>query len=251
MRKTLFLLLSLLLLSACGGRRTHVSLVPVIGISCSRSASGATQLATTYTEAIQRAGGVAVVLPTLDDRARAEELLAALDGIVFSGGEDVRPTWYGEGVWNETVYVDAVRDRSDSLLARAALAGGKPILAICRGEQMLNVVMGGSLYQDLPTQFGEEVRHGGGAMHRIGLEPGSVLAELYGTDSLTVNSFHHQGVKALAPGVRATAHSADGLVEAYENGQVWAVQFHPEKDLQAGDTRWLRLFEAFVQRCAK
>ena len=84
----------------------------------------------------------------------------------------------------------------------------------------------------------------------IGLEAGSVLAEIYGTDSLSVNSFHHQAVKVLAPGVKATAHSADGLVEAYENDQVWAVQFHPEKDLQAGDTRWLRLFEAFVQRCA-
>ena len=250
MRKILFLL-SILLLSACGGRRTQVSVIPLIGISCSRSASGATQLATTYTEDIQRAGGVAVVLPTLDSYARAEELLAALDGIVFSGGEDVSPAWYGEEVWNETVRVDAVRDRSDSLLAKAALASGKPILAICRGEQMLNVVMGGSLYQDLPSQFGTEVKHGGGATHRIGLEPGSVLAEIYGTDSLSVNSYHHQGVKALAPGVRATAHSADGLVEAYENEQIWAVQFHPEKDLQAGDTRWLRLFGAFVQRCVK
>ena len=250
MRKILFLL-SLLLLSACGGRRTQMSLLPVIGISCSRSASGATQLATTYTEAIQRAGGVAVVLPTIGDEARAEELLAALDGIVFSGGEDVSPEWYGEEIWNETVHVDAVRDRSDSLLARAALASGKPILAICRGEQMMNVVLGGSLYQDLPSQFGDQVRHGGGAIHTIGLEPGSVLAEIYGTDSLSVNSFHHQGVKVLAPGVRATAHSADGLVEAYENEQLWAVQFHAEKDLQAGDTRWLHLFWAFVQRCAK
>lgn len=250
MRKFLLILSSLLLLTACGGRRAPVSLA-VIGITCSRSSSGATQLATTYTEAIQRAGGVAVVLPTLDSYARAEELVGALDGVVFSGGEDVSPSWYGEEPWNETVRVDAVRDLSDSLLARAALASGKPILAICRGEQLMNVVMGGSLYQDLPSQFGTEVRHGGGATHTIGLEPGSVLAEIYGTDSLSVNSFHHQAVKALAPGVKATAHSADGLVEAYENDQVWAVQFHPEKDLQAGDTRWLRLFEAFVRRCCE
>ena len=246
MRKILFLL-SLLLLTACGERHTP----PVIGISCSRSASGATQLATTYTEAVQRAGGVAVVLPTLDSPAQAEALLSVLDGIVFSGGEDVQPSWYGEEVWNNTVYVDTLRDRSDSLLARAALASGKPILAICRGEQLMNVILGGSLYQDLPSQFGTAVRHGGGAEHRIGVEEGSVLAEIYGTDSLRVNSFHHQAVKVLAPGVKATAHSADGLVEAYENDRVWAVQFHPEKMLQAGEQRWLKLFEAFVRRCCE
>ena len=245
MRK-LFFLLSILMVAACGGG-PHT---PVIGISCSRTASGGTQLASTYTEAVQRAGGVAVVLPTLSSPAQAEALLAALDGIIFSGGEDVNPAWYGETVWNRTVYVDTLRDRSDSLLAMAALASGKPVLAICRGEQMMNVALGGTLYQDLPTQVGTAVRHGGGAEHRIGVEAGSVLASLYGTDSLMVKSFHHQAVKDLAPGVRATAHSADGIVEAYENNQVWAVQFHPEKMLQAGEERWLPLFEAFVRRCA-
>ena len=244
MRRFCLYALSLLLATACSAPKT-----PLIGISCSRGAGGATQLATTYTEAVQRAGGIAVVLPTLQDAAQAEAVLGKLDGLILSGGEDVQPGWYGEEVWNETVYVDSLRDRSDSLLARAALAAGKPILAICRGAQLMNVLLGGSLYQDLPSQFGTAVAHGGGVEHRIGLEPGSVLASLYGTDSLTVNSFHHQAVKDPAPGINITARSADGLPEAFETGRVWAVQFHPEKMLQQGDSSWISLFGAFVRRC--
>ena len=242
--RRILLSLSLLLAAACSGPKT-----PLIGVSCSRSMSGATQLATTYTVAVARAGGIAVVLPTVADAAQAEALLGVLDGLILSGGEDVQPGWYGEEVWNETVYVDSLRDRSDSLLARAALASGKPVLAICRGAQLMNVVLGGSLYQDLPTQFGTAVAHGGGVEHRIGLEPGSVLAGLYGTDSLSVNSYHHQAVKDVAPGVKITARSADGLPEAFETGRVWAVQFHPEKMLQQGDSSWISLFGAFVERC--
>ena len=242
--RRILLSLSLLLAVACSAPKT-----PLIGISCSRCASGATQLATTYTEAVARAGGIAVVLPTVADAAQAEALLGVLDGLILSGGEDVQPGWYGEEVWNETVHVDSLRDRSDSLLARAALASDKPVLAICRGAQLMNVVLGGSLYQDLPTQFGTAVAHGGGVEHRIGLEADSVLAGLYGTDSLTVNSFHHQAVKDVAPGVKITARSADGLPEAFETGRVWAVQFHPEKMLQQGDSSWISLFGAFVRRC--
>ena len=243
--RQLFLGLALLLLAACAGPKT-----PLVGISCSRTGSGATQLPTTYTEAIAKAGGVPVVLPTVATPREAEALLSKLDGIVFSGGEDVDPAMYGEEVWNETVYVDSVRDRSDSLLARAALAAGKPILGICRGSQLMNVMLGGTLYQDIPSQLPEAVKHGG-ATHTIGLEPGSVLAQLYGLDSLTVNSFHHQAVKDPAPGLKITARAADGIVEAYEAGQVLAVQFHPEKLLQAGEDRWIPFFETFVERCRR
>ena len=153
-------------------------------------------------------------------------------------------------MWNETVEIDSVRDRSDSLLARAALACGKPVLAICRGSQLMNVILGGSLYQDLPSQFSGSVAHSG-KTHKIALEEGSVLAGLYGTDSLTVNSMHHQAVKDPAPGIRITARSADGIVEAWETPQIVAVQFHPEKMLAAGDSAWLPLFKAFVSRTAQ
>ena len=218
---------------------------PLIGITCSRSASGSTLLATTYTEAVSKAGGVPVVIPTIGTAEEAEAILAKLDGVIFSGGEDISPAWYGEEILNETVHIDAVRDRSDSLLARAALASGKPILGICRGEQLLNVMLGGSLYQDIPTQVPETVGHSG-TTHKIGVADGSVLARLFGTDSLEVNSTHHQAVKDVPSGVTVTAHSADGIIEAYEAGQVLAVQFHPEKLVLRGQDQWLALFEYYI-----
>ena len=224
---------------------------PLIGISCGRTSTGAATLSTNYTDAIAKAGGIPVVLPIIDDPALAESILAKLDGIVFSGGPDLDPAEFGEEILNETVSIDAVRDRSDLLLARAALASGKPILAICRGEQLMNVVLGGSLYQDIPTQVDTTVIHAGGALHRIGLEKGSVLYALFGQDSLTVNSYHHQAVKQPAPGVRVTAHSDNGIVEAYEYGdQIIAFQFHPEKMAQDDDA-WLAPFQYFVKKAGR
>ena len=132
-------------------------------------------------------------------------------------------------------------------VADSALAAKKPIMAICRGEQLMNVVLGGSLYQDIPTQVDTLVKHGGGAWHRIGVEKGSVLYELFGQDSLTVNSFHHQAVKKVAPGVRVTAYSPNGIVEAYEYGdRLIAFQFHPEGMARTDDT-WLAPFRYFLK----
>jgi putative glutamine amidotransferase len=219
---------------------------PLIGISCGRTSTGAASLSTNYTDAIAKAGGIPVVLPIVDDPALAEGILAKLDGVVFSGGPDLDPAEYGEEILNETVSIDAVRDRSDLLLARAALASGKPVLAICRGEQLMNVVLGGTLYQDLPTQVEGVLPHRD-TTHMIGVEKGSVLYDLFGSDSLLVNTFHHQAVKDVAPGSRVTAYSPDGIVEAYENDNVLAVQFHPERMFQA-DPSWLKLFRYLVDK---
>ena len=220
--------------------------VPLVGITPSRSSSGAIQLSPSYVQAIRRAGGIPVILPLASSPEEAREAVSRVEGLVLSGGVDVDPAWYGEEVWNETVQVDSVRDLSDSLFARAALASGKPVLAICRGEQLFNVILGGSLYQDIPSQLPEAVAHRD-TVHKIGVQGGSVLARLFGEDSLLVNSFHHQAVKGLAPALKWTAYSADGIVEAYENDQVWGVQFHPEA-LLLEDDAWLPLFKAFVDR---
>ena len=238
--KRILVLLTVLALAASCHR------APLIGISCGRSDSGASTLNSTYTDAVARAGGIPVIFPTVADSALAAALVRRVDGVIFSGGPDVDPSHYGEVFWNETVEVDTLRDASDFLLARAALAARKPVMGICRGEQLLNVVLGGSLYQDIPTQVDTLVAHSG-ARHRIGVEKGSVLYRLYGQDSLTVNSFHHQAVKDVAPGIRVTAYADNGIVEAYEYGdRLIAFQFHPEA-LARSDDAWLAPFRYFVK----
>ena len=231
MKRILFLLLAAAALWACRPS------APLIGISCGRTSAGAASLSANYTEAVARAGGIPVIFPTVADSALAAELVRRVED----------PSYYGETVWNETVKVDTLRDVSDLMLMRAALAAKKPIMAICRGEQLMNVVLGGSLYQDIPTQVDTLVKHGGGAWHRIGVEKGSVLYDLFGQDSLTVNSFHHQAVKQVAPGVRVTAYSPNGIVEAYEYGdRLIAFQFHPEGMARTDDT-WLAPFRYFLK----
>ena len=220
---------------------------PLVGISCSEYDGQYDLLRVTYTGAIAKAGGIPVILPTVKTAEQAEQLLGRLDGIIFSGGEDVSPAWYGEEPVNETVEVDTLRDVSDSLLVRAAISSGKPILAICRGSQLLNVLLGGSLYQDIPSQLPDNIGHGG-ATHKIGLDKDGFLARIFGPDSLTVNSFHHQAVKDQAPGIRIAARAADGIVEAWETPQITAVQFHPEAMLAEGDTLWLSLFLYWIDR---
>ena len=240
MKRIIFLFALLSLLASCGKQ------APLVGISSGRSAAGLSTLSPNYPNAILRAGGVPVIFPTIDTEEAAEALVASVDAVVFSGGPDIDPSYYGETFWNETVQVDTLRDVSDLLLMKAALASGKPILGICRGEQLLNVVLGGSLIQDIPTQVDTVVKHSGGALHRIGVEKGSVLYKLFGEDSLTVNSSHHQAVNRVAPGVRVTAHAPDGIVEAYEYGdRLIAVQFHPEGMVRT-DESWLALFRHFL-----
>ena len=241
-RLVFYLLLMVVGLCACDRKGS----APLVGISCSRSSGGTDQLSPNYSQAVLKAGGIPVILPTISTPEQARELLSKVDGIIFSGGVDINPEWYGEEVWNETVVIDSVRDRSDSLLARCALELGKPILAICRGEQLMNVILDGSLYQDIPTQLPDAHIHRN-TRHKMGIMEGSFLANLFGTDSLEVNSFHHQAVKDVAPGLTIAAYSDDGIVEAYENEQIWAVQFHPEGMLREDDT-WLPLFVAFLDR---
>ena len=210
MKRILILLLAVAALWACRPS------APLIGISCGRTTAGAASLSANYTEAVARAGGIPVIFPTVADPALAAALLKQVD-------------------------------ESDLMLMRAALDAKKPIMAICRGEQLMNVVLGGSLYQDIPTQVDTLVKHGGGAWHRIGVEKGSVLYDLFGQDSLTVNSFHHQAVKKVAPGIRVTAYADNGIVEAYEYGdRLIAFQFHPEGMARTDDT-WLAPFRYFIQ----
>ena len=183
-----------------------------------------------YATAVAHAGGIPAHI-ALD--CEAGEIVEHLDAIVFSGGEDVDPRLYKESPGPFTLKIDPHRDQFELALFSAALDLGIPILGICRGQQLINVALGGTLIQDLAIGEGES--HASLAYprdhrtHRVETEPGSVIGKTYG-DSVIVNSFHHQAVNALGQGLRATAHASDGVIESIEleGAPVVAVQWHPE-----------------------
>ena len=175
------------------------------------------------------------------------------DGILFAGGDDIEPLHYGAEPATETLQVDAPRDRVELPLLRGALEAGVPVFGICRGAQLLNVALGGSLIQDIPSQHADAIGHGKGAEHEIRIVAGSRLATLAGTLKLSTNSYHHQGMtspKQLAPRLVATATSSDGIIEALEPvpdtlpGYVMAVQWHPERSGPDGGGAYDRLTRA-------
>jgi putative glutamine amidotransferase len=212
-------------------------------------------LSANYTNAVLAAGGIPVILPPQDDHASA--LLDRLDGLLLSGGADIDPTVYGDTEVHPTTYdISPLRDRFEFALLREALERDLPILCICRGIQVLNVGLGGTLYQDIADQYSREVLHRQQEAGIEAAEPGhsvaatedGLLAEVYGANSIATNSFHHQAVKGVAPDLRVEARSDDGLVEAVSlpgRSFVLGVQWHPEMMFERHDEH-LRPFERLV-----
>lgn len=192
-------------------------------------------LATLYPEAIERAGGVPVIVPLLRPEA-IEALLERVDGVCLPGGPDLQPSTYGGGPHPELGPTEPRVDAVELALVHAADRRGLPLLGICRGMQALNVARGGTLHQHLPDVVGDQVchrqpEHGSITTHRVETAPHSRLRASLGRPSLEVNSFHHQGVHALGRGLVATAWAEDGTIEAVEEpGErfVMGVQWHAE-----------------------
>jgi putative glutamine amidotransferase len=180
-----------------------------------------------------------VLIPILDDDDRLRAIYERLDGIVFPGGADIAPEEYGEQPLDHLNVVEAPRDRTELTLAGWAYADDLPTLGICRGQQLLNVALGGTLYQDLRYQGVTQVDHSdadgrarSAMIHRVRLDPNSRLAQLIDETNIEVNSLHHQAIKTMAPRLRATGTSEDGVVEALESDDrrfLIAVQWHPEE----------------------
>ena len=197
-----------------------------------------------YVRAVESAGGRALLVPPSEDAL--EETLDVLDGLVFSGGSDLDPETYGQEAHPETTGVVRERDRGELALLEAALARDMPVLAVCRGSQVLNVARGGDLVQHLPEVVGDEKhKHTAGAFadHDVSVEPDTRLGSLLG-DRAPVKSHHHQGFGRLGEGLRASARAEDGTLEALEDPShrfALGVLWHPE----AGED--LRLFEALVE----
>jgi len=201
-----------------------------------------------YVRAVERAGGRALLVPPSEDGV--EETLGALDGLVFSGGSDLDPELYDQEPHEETFGIHEERDRAELALLEAALQRDMPVLAICRGSQVLNVARGGDLVQHLPDVVGDE-RHkhtpGAFADHDVMVEAGTRLGSLL-SDHTPVKSHHHQGIGRIGEGLRVAAHAEDGTVEAVEDpGRRFAlgVLWHPE----AGDDA--RLFEELVREASQ
>lgn len=206
-----------------------------------------------YLEGLEQAGAIPIVLPLPEDLDDLPQLVSLCDGLLFTGGQDVSPALYGETPKPTCGEICPARDRMEQVLLHLALERDLPVLGICRGIQFLNAVLGGTLYQDLPTEHPSQTQHHmtppyDRAMHTVTIQPGTPLVELLGTEHIGVNSYHHQAVKTLAPCLTEMAWSEDGLIEAVclpEKRFVWAVQWHPEFSFRVNeDSR--KIFGAFV-----
>ena len=238
-------------------------MTPIIGITCSMEHADETRkfptaytfdyLKRSYYEAVERSGGVALLLPNTKTTDKIQEYLSMMDGILVSGGNDVDPVFYGERKKTKNLSITRERDLFEIALVRKAKAGKTPVLAICRGMQLVNVASGGSLYQDfrMERKFLDHTLEGSALYHKkhsVIIREGSKLFGVIGKKRIMVNTSHHQMVKKLAPGFAVTAWSEkDGVIEAMESKDdhfFLCVQWHPEL---MRDRTSKALFDSFVQ----
>lgn len=246
---------------------------PIVGVTANIDDDkvGTQTIYSSYVDAIYHAGAIPLVLPipdiTLDDsyRAFAERMISGLDGLLLTGGDDVDAARYGEENFTFNGCFTEERDLFEIELCRAADAQNKPILGICRGAQLLNVAMGGTLFQDITRQnlqktllIHAQKSPSYSAVHDAFIEPGSHIERMLAPSGgkIRVNSFHHQAVKDVAPGFIASAVASDGIIEAIEKksadagGFVFGIQWHPERMWRRHEHA-RRLFAAFADACGR
>ncbi|MCR5029479.1 MAG: gamma-glutamyl-gamma-aminobutyrate hydrolase family protein [Fibrobacter sp.] len=211
-----------------------------------------------YLEGIEKAGGIPIVLPLTSDEADLDRLVNLCDGFLFTGGHDVSPELYQEKPLNGSVVCCKRRDAMEKIVLQKTLELDKPLLGICRGIQFLNAALGGTLYQDLPTERPSVMEHHQQApydvpVHRVKILKDSPLFKCLGVEGLCVNSYHHQAVRRVSSMLRPMAVSEDGLVEALympEHRFVWAVQWHPEFSYKT-DVCSIQILSEFVRMSCK
>ena len=210
-----------------------------------------------YMKAVEMAGGIPVMLSATTDAEIIKQYALRFDGFLFTGGDDISPACYGEEAIPECGTPIVSRDTMELTLYKEVLEINKPILGICRGHQMLNVALGGTLYQDINSQYPIKMSHRmkppyNQVVHNVSVLPDTPFADMIPSKEFGVNSRHHQAIKDLAPGLQAGILSEDGLIEgAYlpNHKFVLSVQWHPEHALDA-EMYSLHLFQAFIDACS-
>lgn len=212
-----------------------------------------------YMDMICEAGGIPFMLPLRADENAVDQLYEICDGILFTGGHDVSPVLYNEKISEKCGEVCQKRDILEKYLFEKCYRDDKPVFGICRGIQFINVMMGGTLYQDLPSEYKRSaIEHHmeppyERVCHEVSIVPETPLSRLLQTEHTGVNSYHHQAIKQLGKGLQAMAYSEDGLTEAVqveEKSFIWAVQWHPEFNYKIDNTSQ-KIVKAFVEACMK
>ncbi|MCB0101764.1 MAG: gamma-glutamyl-gamma-aminobutyrate hydrolase family protein [Anaerolineales bacterium] len=233
---------------------------PLIGITTYNTKNNhgldITAVQHTYIHAVAQGGGIPVLIPaTLDDATRLD-LYSRLDGVLFSGGGDVSIKYFNGEDHPKISEVDDYRDVTELSLLKQSVVDGKPFLAICRGVQVMNVALGGTLYTHIPDQFTTSLEHSQHNFkilaHPVNIDEDSRLAEIFGETLLNVNSLHHQGLKEIASSLKVVGHAPDGMIEAVElpdHPYAMGVQWHPEWLTDQPVMR--RLFKSFVDASKK
>lgn len=211
-----------------------------------------------YLRAVEAAGGIPLLIHCTRDAEVIDAHYGSCDALLLAGGQDVDPQFYGAAPHPRLEQTDPLQDEIEIALIRRALHSGMPILGICRGIQILNVALGGTLYQDIPSELPHALDHGASneqrgmdyLAHAVALDAHSWLARQLDATELLVNTVHHQALDRVADGLRVVGSAPDGVVEAVEgtgSGFVAGVQCHPEMLWEQADPRWARMFERFVQ----
>ena len=226
---------------------------PIIGITGNYDAGKCTLLEGYYRSVLE-AGGAPVIIPPCDDTDMMVSLLEGVDALILSGGGDINPLYLGEEPLRELGGINPARDWHELMLVRLAANRQIPILGICRGIQVMTAALGGKLCQDIYKESSATLKHSQETerhvcTHTVRIEANSLLHRVFGTETLPVNSFHHQAVREVAPGFAVSARSADGVIEAVESTEhksMIGVQWHPECMILGGDRSMMPLFEWIV-----
>ena len=230
-----------------------IGLTPQYGYSNNKKI---TKINYSYIDAVNQAGGIPIVLPIVKDSDSIDRYIDILQGIILTGGEDAAPLLYGEEPLKEVDSICFERDDMELKIIKRAYEMGVPIFGICRGIQMINIALGGSLYQDIYKQIPNSIGHLAGASieggyHTIEIERDSILYEIFKKEKIPVNSQHHQSVKTLGHSLKINALSIDGVIEGIESTNdrfVLGVQFHPEAMIEDREDS-LDLFRYFISYC--